>query len=56
MVARGNPFLKIQWEIHFFTFLNIDRNAKKKIRTVIIYDFMRKLLSESILDFGKCPI
>ena len=24
---RPNHFLKIQWEIHFFTFLNIDRNA-----------------------------
>ena len=24
--------LKIQWEIHFFTFLNIDRNAPKKIQ------------------------
>ena len=27
--------LKIQWEIHFFTLLNTDLNAPKKIRIVI---------------------
>ena len=55
-LPRPNHFLKIQWEIHFLTFLNIDRNApKKKFRTVNMYDFKRKLLSKSILDLGKCP-
>ena len=29
-LRRSNHFLKIQWKIHFFTFLNIDRNASKK--------------------------
>ena len=48
--------LKIQWEIHFLTFFNTDRNTpQKKFRTVIIQDFMRKLLSKMILDLGKCP-
>ena len=27
----SNHILKIQWEIHFFTFLNTDRNNPKKI-------------------------
>ena len=29
-LPEQHHFLKIQWEIHFFTFLNTDRNAKKK--------------------------
>jgi hypothetical protein len=29
-LPRPNHFLKIQWEIHFLTFLNTERNAKKK--------------------------
>ena len=34
---QSNPTLKIQWEIHIFTFSNTYRNApKKKFRTVII--------------------
>ena len=30
-----NYILKIQWEIHFLTFLNTDRNAPKKFRIEI---------------------
>ena len=30
-----NHFLKIQWEIHFFIFLNPDRNTSKIFRIVI---------------------
>ena len=33
----------IQWEIHFLTLSNTDRNAPKKFRTLIIYHFIRKL-------------
>ena len=29
-LPRPNHFLKIQWEIHFFTFLNTDRNGPKQ--------------------------
>ena len=47
--------LRIQWEIHFFTFLNIGQNAPKKIRIVIIQYFIRKMLSKSIFDLGNCP-
>ena len=48
--------LTIQWQIPFFDFfLNIDQNIPKKFRTVIIHYFTRKMLSESILDLGKCP-
>ena len=53
---RPNHILKIRWKIHFFTFLNTDRNApKKKFRIVIIQHFIRKLLSKLILDLRKCP-
>ena len=49
----SNHFLKIQLEIHFFTFLNIDRNASKKILNRNMDILFSNLLSESILDFGK---
>ena len=51
-----NYNFKIQWEIHFFTFLIIDQNAlKKKFSFVIRYTFQSNLLLELILDLGKCP-
>ena len=50
-----NHILDLQWSIHFLTFLNIDQNTPKKFKIVIIQDFLRKLLSKSILDIGKCP-
>ena len=49
-----NYIFKIQWEIHFFTFLNIGRNSSKfffKNRNMDI--LISNLLSESILDYGK---
>ena len=55
-VAQGTPFLKIQWKIHFFYLLNTDRSATTIFfRIVIIQHFMIKLLSQLILDHGKCP-
>ena len=38
-LPRPNHILKIQWEIHFFTFLNIDRNAPKKKFRIEIWTF-----------------
>ena len=32
-------FLEIQWEIHFLTFLNTDRNAPKKKFRIVIWTF-----------------
>ena len=34
-----NHFLKIQWEIHFFTFLNTDQNAPKRKFRIEIWTF-----------------
>ena len=43
----GNPFFERPF---------LRRNAQKKeSRTEIIYDFIQKLLSETILDLWKCP-
>ena len=51
-----NYNFKIQWEIHFFTFLIIDQNALKFCCCYVIrYTFQSNLLSELILDLGKCP-
>ena len=35
----SNHIFKIQWEIHFLTFLNTDRNAPKKIFRIEIWTF-----------------
>ena len=40
-LSRPNHLLKIQLEIHFFTFLNTDRNAPKKILNsnyIVLYE------------------
>ena len=34
-LPEQHHFLKIQWEIHFFIFLNTDQNAPKNFRTKI---------------------
>ena len=47
-------FWKYNGKSLLFFFLNNDRNAPKKIRTEIIYHFIRKLLSDLIPDLGKC--
>ena len=47
-----NHFLKIQWEIHFFDFLNADRNAPKKFNSNMD-NLISNLLSELIFAFGK---
>ena len=38
-LPRPNHFLKIQWKIHFLTFLNTDRNAPKKKFRIEIWTF-----------------
>ena len=54
--TSAKSILEKQWEIHFFTFVNSDRNnPKQKFKIVFIYLFMRKLISEMILDPAKCP-
>ena len=47
--------LKMQLEIHFLTWFNMNQNAPIFLKIVIIKYFMRKLSSNSILDLGKCP-
>ena len=47
--------LKFNWKSNFFTFLTIDQNALKKFSYVIRYTFWSNLLSELVLDPGKCP-
>ena len=39
----------------FFDFFKTDQNAPIFCRTVIIYQFIRKIVSKVILDLGKCP-
>ena len=48
-LRRSNHLLKLQWEINFLTFLNIDQNASNRNMDILISN----LLSKSILDFGK---
>ena len=50
---RSNHFLKIQWKIHFLTFLNIDRNSAKNFLNRSMDIIISNLLLESIFDFGK---
>ena len=38
-LPEQHHFLKIQWEIHFLTFLNTDRNAPKKKFWIEIWTF-----------------
>ena len=46
--------LKIQYEINFFTLLNIGQNAPKKWNSNYIV-LNEEMLSDSIKDLGKCP-
>ena len=39
----------------FFDFVKYRPKRSNFFRIVIIYHFMRKMLSDSILDLGKCP-
>ena len=50
MVARGNPSLKIQWEVHFFYFFIIRRNVHFFFRTVICIALYEKTAFKT--DFG----
>ena len=58
MVAHGNAFLKIQWEIHFFnTFFTITRNAppkKKKNLNCNYIALYEKIALET--DFGPWEV
>ena len=51
-----NHFLKIQWEIHFWTFFVMIEMLQKKIKIINTDILILNLLSESISDFGETEI
>ena len=51
-----NYIFKIQWEIHFFTFLNTDQNAPKKKFRIEIWTFSFQIcFKNKFLTSGSGP-
>ena len=50
-----NYIFKIQIKIHLLTFSNTDQNIPIFFRILITYQWIKKLLSKLILDYGQCP-
>ena len=48
-----NCFMKIQWEIHCFTFLNTDRNSSKKIQNRNVGILFSNLLLNQFSTLGS---